>query len=114
MPSPIDNIAIQERIALDSYDRPIFSIHLNGHEALFTKVIFNEIPHYISFPVERESRFVERNGVQYEMIQSLPRNFNLLQDNGQNSGVLVITESNNGFFMDNCMLYVPTTRQSSE
>ena len=112
MPSSIDNIVIQERIGLDSYDRPIFSIYLNGRDSLFTKVVFNEIPHYISFPVERETRFIERSGVHYEVIQSLPRNFQLLQDNGENSGVLVIIQRNNGFFMDKCVLL--QTRQSSE
>ena len=114
MPSPLDNIVIQETIGLDSYGRHILSIHLNGRETFFTKVVFNEIPHYISFPVEQETRFIERNGVQYEVIQSLPRNFQLVRDNGENSGVLVITERNNGFYMDNCVLYILQTRQSSE
>ena len=112
MPSPLDNIVIQETIGLDSYGRPIFSIHLNGRETFFTTVVFNEIPHYISFPVERETRFIETNSVQYEVIESLPRNFQLLEDNGENSGVLVIIETNNGFFMDNCVIL--RTHQSSE
>ena len=106
MPLSIADITIPEAEAFDIYGRPIFRIVINGNVILFTKVVFGYTPRYVSFPVKRQDIIVERHGISYELIQSLPLNFVLLQDNGQNTGVIVLTEQQNGFFIENCVLHV--------
>ena len=112
MPQFIGDIVIPVSEMYDYYGRPIFRISLYGHEILFTKVIFDSVPHYVSFPVEQEDVFLEINDISYQILPSLPQNFILGQDNGENCGVFVLIEQRNGFFVENCVLHVHTSYQS--
>ena len=106
MPFIGPSVSIKLMVATDPYGRAVFEFSINGIDQCFTKVVLNGIVHYASFPVERESRFKERDGVCYEIIKSLPRYFALLPDNGENSGVHVITydEASHTYMLDQCVL----------
>ena len=88
-----DRISLSEPIARDPYGRYVFVLKRNDNdkELFVTKVFIDEVSHYISFPVEIEPSIVYRENKMYYVYSSLPRFFDLREDNESNSGVIVVT-----------------------
>ena len=103
-----DRISLSEPITRDPYGRYVFVLKRNNNdkELFVTKVLMGEVPHYISFPVEIEPSIVYRENKMYYVYSSLPRFFDLREDNESNSGVIVLTlrDSDDSFYVENRVL----------
>ena len=103
-----DRISLSEPIARDPYGRYVFVLKRNDNdkELFVTKVLIDEVSHYISFPVEIEPSIVHREQKMYYVYSSLPRFFDLREDNESNSGVIVLTlrDSDDSFYVENRVL----------
>ena len=96
-------VTISEPIAQDEYGRPVLSFKrkVTGKEIIVTKVVMNDIPHYISSSVEIP---VYRGDSVFSAFNSLPRFFSLVRDDYSDLGVIVIQDLMQGFYVEPCVL----------
>ena len=103
---PREVITISEPITNDTYGRPVLVFRRTdiGKDIFVTKVIMNEVPYYVSFPVEIQPGTIISGNTTFHVFNSLPRSFRLAEDNFSNSGVIVIQETQESFRVENRIL----------
>ena len=99
-------IHISEPIMNDPYGRPVLVFRRTdiGKDIFVTKVIVNEVTHYVSFPVEIQPGTMISGNTTFHIFNSLPRSFRLAEDDFSNSGVIVIQERPDYFLLQNRVL----------
>ena len=77
---------------INHYRRAIFILKRNDNDKVYfvTKVLIDEVSHYISFSVEIKPAIVYRENKVCYAYSSLAQVFDLCEDDESNSGVIVI------------------------
>ena len=103
---PRELVTISEPISQDEYGRPVLSFKSKdtGKAIIVTKVVMNDIPHYIGSSVEVPPGTVYRGDPVFNAFNSLPRFFSLVRDDYSDSGVIVIRDLVHGFYVEPCVL----------